>query len=879
MKIQWNITGKLILMNAFIVLVIGGIVLVVNVSFRTIHDSLTDTIHEEVNLVIQNSQAGRELNNIFIELRVRARSLYGDDKQHANDIQVVLDNISSISEQVTSEKMRHFLTLISDDLRLLFAERELLRDTIRQLQGTEDRLFELLDELEQILSEHSILFAIDGKDSFGIDQIKLLLPGYWETVVRLGGELEGFIHYYAHHYEPHDDQAGHKGQHQLIIEKRRSTWSLLFQDLESRFRTLLSSEKDVALCGEELIATLERYKQHATDLNKQFLKLYAKMDDVHEIRNSLQVLMTESDKLATQATRKIQKDVRGIIKKSQRIMLILTLIVLIVVIIGWSVTHWMTRPLVELSNVAARLAAGDLDCQISDSQTDDEIGTLARAFKDLMEYFREMAYTANEISRGNLSHEVRPRSPKDAFGNGFERMIGYLMEIGEIAGNISKGDLRKQVELQSARDQLGRNFREMQKALGRVIEGIRSGADYLSSISAEVLDTATNNAGALKHIGNAADVTSSAMLQMKASAEDVHLSTELLRSSVEETSTSISEMTSSVKHIAENSRKLSRFADTTVSTVTQIVQSLETVAEQAEHSRWLSEATTRDAESGRRSMEQMISGMTAISEVTEHIAGIIASLEARSLEIGTILDVINEVAEQTSLLALNASIIAAQAGSHGRGFAVVADEIKELATRVGTSTNEISKIIKGVQKDSSDAAKVIELGRHEVKTGVCIANEAGDALNKIGESAEHSSEVAAEIAVLVRQQSSSSKHVGDSVKDMAEMISEISYATEQQEGNSSLLLQIVENMEQLAEQVLRAMKEQQISTQHVTEFMSDVTSLVDQNTSTVERLATTAHELAEQAEHLNRQVEHFQVPGQVLPQNHLPKELPEELPG
>ncbi len=80
---------------------------------------------------------------------------------------------------------------------------------------------------------------------------------------------------------------------------------------------------------------------------------------------------------------------------------------------------------------------------------------------------------------------------------------------------------------------------------------------------------------------------------------------------------------------------------------------------------------------------------------------------------------INEVAEQTSLLALNASIIAAQAGSQGRAFAVLADEIKSLATRVHSSTKEIAAIVKAVQHDSSDAVKTIEQGRQETRSHGC----------------------------------------------------------------------------------------------------------------------------------------------------------------
>ena len=117
-------------------------------------------------------------------------------------------------------------------------------------------------------------------------------------------------------------------------------------------------------------------------------------------------------------------------------------------------------------------------------------------------------------------------------------------------------------------------------------------------------------------------------------------------------------------------------------------------------------------------------------------------------------------------------------------------------------------------------------GQREVENGVADAYQAGEALKKIGQSAENSSGVAAEIAGLVREQTSASTQVAESLRDVTNMISEITRATQEQDKNSSQLFQVVENMQLLAAQVLRATQEQQRSTLHVTEFMEEVISLV-----------------------------------------------------
>ena len=115
--------------------------------------------------------------------------------------------------------------------------------------------------------------------------------------------------------------------------------------------------------------------------------------------------------------------------------------------------------------------------------------------------------------------------------------------------------------------------------------------------------------------------------------------------------------------------------------------------------------------------------MEEIREATEAAERVIRGLGARTSEIGGILDVIEDVADETNLLALNAAIIAAQAGEQGKAFSVVAEEIKELADRVLASTKEIASLIGAVQLESENAIGAIEAGSGSVRDGVELAAE------------------------------------------------------------------------------------------------------------------------------------------------------------
>ncbi len=850
-----NITVKLLLVNILIVAIVTSIILVVRASFDSLQESFTTIINEKITAVIENAQRGRELNRVFTTTNSLINTLNEDEEEFEARSQLLVETVNRIIQDSEEKQLQRSLETYLQQLRTVFTHTRKIHTVSQQLQTINHDLSLLLNSVEEIIAEKMIMLAMEEEDTLNVDQINTLIPGFRETLLQITVKINTMRQEHAARFE-----AAQKHNETVSAEDVHPALFLLIDDLILRFRSLQTSDEDIAELGQQLIEKTQRYQNTIVDYHEALAQFHGQVKQVHDAQDNVLSNMNEIDKQTNETTGRIRQDVANMIGSSKDIIFLLSGVVLIVLIMSLFVIRWMVRPLVTLSVTATQLADGDIDCTVEEVPYHDEIGKLSRAFKKLIQYFREMAHTATEISQGNLGLDIHPRSDKDVFGNQFQRMVVYLKDIGGIADSVSQGDLRSQVQLQTSKDQLGTAFKQMHKGLVTLISGIRGAVEYISSVSTQVLNTSEKNAEALQQIGTAAEVTSSAMQQVNASAEEARINIEHLSSSVEDTSSFISQMSNSIKHIADNSRKLSRFAEDTSKTVSTIVSSLERVADQADNSKTLAEATTKDAMAGQQFVEQMMTRMSKISEVTDNISSIILRLESRSKEIGTILDVINEVAEQTSLLSLNASIIAAQAGEHGRGFAVVADEIKELAVRVGTSTKEIAKIVEAVQRDSSDAAKGIEEGQQEVDQGVQVAREASQALNKIGDSVKNSSSVAVEIADLVREQTTASTHIADSVRGVNTMINEITGATEEQEKNSTQLLNIIENMQSLTTQVLRATQEQQRSTLHVGELMSDVTTLVNQNTPTVKQLALLANELASQAEHLKQQVKRFIIP-------------------
>ncbi|HRH82036.1 MAG TPA: methyl-accepting chemotaxis protein [Thiobacillaceae bacterium] len=145
----------------------------------------------------------------------------------------------------------------------------------------------------------------------------------------------------------------------------------------------------------------------------------------------------------------------------------------------------------------------------------------------------------------------------------------------------------------------------------------------------------------------------------------------------------------------------------------------------------LTDQASEQTQQGRRVVNDAVNGITDVARTVEESAALIASLGQRSDEIGKIVQVIKDIADQTNLLALNAAIEAARAGEQGRGFAVVADEVRKLAERTAKATSEISGMIQTIQSQTGQTVEIMERGNRQAGDGVAMANRAGQSLEEI----------------------------------------------------------------------------------------------------------------------------------------------------
>jgi len=273
----------------------------------------------------------------------------------------------------------------------------------------------------------------------------------------------------------------------------------------------------------------------------------------------------------------------------------------------------------------------------------------------------------------------------------------------------------------------------------------------------------------------------------------------------------VSEVMSSTTQVASAAEEMSAITVQTAQGVTQQQQDIEqvaaainemsaTVQEVSNNAHSAAESANKandDSSSGQRIVAETVSVMNNLANEVESAAGVIHELEKESESIGTVLDVIKSIAEQTNLLALNAAIEAARAGEQGRGFAVVADEVRTLAQRTQQSTSEIESMISKLQSSAGNAVVTMERGRDSTRQGVEKANEAGVALTSITEAVADINDINAQIASASEEQSSVAEEINRSITQISEVAEQTADASQQNHTASGELAQLSDSLQHL----------------------------------------------------------------------------------
>ena len=356
----------------------------------------------------------------------------------------------------------------------------------------------------------------------------------------------------------------------------------------------------------------------------------------------------------------------------------------------------------------------------------------------------DLVGAAEKIAAGDLAVEVTKETRRDEIGDlarAFTGMIQSLKEKAQIAQKIATGDLTVEAAPLSDADALGNAFSTMVAKLRQQIQEIVEGVNVLASSGSEIMASVSQ-----------------------------------LTSGAAETSTAVSE---------------------TTTTVEEVKQTTDVSSQKAKHVAELGQKSVEISRTGLKSIEDTIHGMNRIKEQVESIADMVVRLSEQSQAIGEIIATVNDLAEQSNLLAVNASIEAAKAGEQGKGFAVVAQEIRSLSAQSKQATTQVRNILFDVQKAISSAVMATDLGSKAVEEGVKLSTQAGEAIDVLAESVTQSTNAAIQIAASSQQQLIGMDQVVSAMGNIREAALQMASSTKQTEKSAHDLHNLGQRLQEI----------------------------------------------------------------------------------
>jgi methyl-accepting chemotaxis protein len=447
---------------------------------------------------------------------------------------------------------------------------------------------------------------------------------------------------------------------------------------------------------------------------------------------------------------------------------IITIVCFIIAIgLGVYISKLISKPLEEASRVISELSIGSLRMRMN-WNSKDELGDMARdlnKFTDTLKNYVQSIYT---IAEGNFEYERKILNEKNEMAPALEKITNTLKDIKYEADLLIEAAVDGRTDYAANADRFNGGYKTLVQGYnttmktiigvvrqGTKVLGIIANGDLTARMEGEFKNNYLGYQNQINHVGEALEdivrkvtdavtATASASSQISASSEEMAAGSQEQSAQAGEVATAVSQMTTTILETSKNA---------------------DNAAENAKNAGLV-------AKEGGRVVDETVKGMIRIAEVVKKSADTVQALGKSSDQIGEIVQVIDDIADQTNLLALNAAIEAARAGEQGRGFAVVADEVRKLAERTTKATKEIAVMIKQIQKDTGEAVVSMQQGTIEVENGKLLADKAGESLKQIIGGAEEVGAIISQVATASQEQSTAAEQISKNIEAISNVTHE-----------------------------------------------------------------------------------------------------------
>jgi methyl-accepting chemotaxis protein len=476
---------------------------------------------------------------------------------------------------------------------------------------------------------------------------------------------------------------------------------------------------------------------------------------------------------------------------------------LIVLVLGCGLTvgcalfikHIVSTPIKRGMEMMQELAKGNLQVRMN-LDSDDEIGALTRSMDVFADTLQGIVRNMHCIAEGSLAIDVRTLDDKDEIVPALIEIRDSLRALVDESTMLTRAAVDGQLSVRGDVNKFKGGYREIVEGvnatLDKIILPITEGSRVLETMAKGNLTVRMTGdfkgdhqmiKNSINHLGESLDQALSNVVE-----------------AVTATASASSEISSSTEEMASGAQEQTQQASEVSGAIDEMTKTIMDTSKNASFAAHTAKGAGDTAKDGGKVMLETIAGMNRIADVVRHSAETVEALGRSSDQIGEIVQVIDDIADQTNLLALNAAIEAARAGEQGRGFAVVADEVRKLAERTTKATKEIALMIRQIQKDTANAVASMKTGTDEVEHGKAMADKAGDSLKEIIAGAEKVVDVATQVAAASEEQSSAAEQIGKNIEAISNVTAESASGTQQIARAAEDLNRLTQNLQDLLTQ-------------------------------------------------------------------------------
>lgn len=475
------------------------------------------------------------------------------------------------------------------------------------------------------------------------------------------------------------------------------------------------------------------------------------------------------------------------------------------VLVGFFITRSINIPLIKAKEMIEKLSRGNLSARLNITAK-EEIGIMAQSMDKMADNLKEKIGQMQKISKGDLNIDVGNYADDDEISPGLDNIVGVLkdlnIEIGKLIENGKNGNLTIRGEESKFTGVFKEIIAGINQLMNAIVDPLKEGSKVLEVMSTGDLTVRVKG----DYKGD--------LLVIKQSINKVGDSIgkliENVSHAVQTTATSSAEISSSAEQLAAGAQEQGMQSQEVSSSVEEMTRTVIETAKNASNAAESSRDAKDQAVQGVKKIEDTKKGMDLIVNATTGTGNIIKGLTNKTGQIGEITQVIDDIADQTNLLALNAAIEAARAGEQGRGFAVVADEVRKLAERTSKATKEIAETIRVIQNDVVEANQSVDGAIEAVNKGMMLTNEVSESFDKILKSIDEVTDEISLVATASEEQSVTSEEISKNIEGMNAAINDSANGVQQIANTSEHLNKLTMNLRDLITQ-FKISAERQIS--------------------------------------------------------------------